>query len=139
MVKHPPVKKVNKDKYLSFVHVAESFAGAANVAKEFDYPNAAGVLIIHAVIAYADALTIKREGLKCKGENHYEVISLLSDKMPFSSDRQKALDHFNAVISHKNMISYHGQIYTKGDVNKLFKHAERFISWARLNLELKEF
>ena len=41
MVKHPPVKKVNNDKYLSFVHVAGSFDGAANVAKEFDYPNTA--------------------------------------------------------------------------------------------------
>ncbi|GJQ32865.1 MAG: hypothetical protein HBSAPP04_17040 [Ignavibacteriaceae bacterium] len=135
MVKHTPTKKVSKEKYSSFVQVADGFAEAAKVAREFDYPNAAGVLIIHSVIAYADALTIKKAGLKCKGENHYEVISLLSDKMPFTAERQKALDHFSALISHKNMISYHGQIYTKGDVSKLFKHAERFIAWAKVNLE----
>ena len=53
--KRVPVPKSRKSDYAG---VAGNFYDGANVAREFEYWNAAGLLIIHAAIAYTDAVTI---------------------------------------------------------------------------------
>jgi hypothetical protein len=50
--------------------VAENFAQAAAMAVEFQYWNAAGVLLVHSAIALTDALTVKIGGVKSTGEDH---------------------------------------------------------------------
>jgi hypothetical protein len=40
------------------------------MAVEFQYWNAAGVLLVHAAIALTDALTVKIGGAKSTGEDH---------------------------------------------------------------------
>ena len=82
MVKKVPVKTYESIKFKSFTKVAENFSDTADLAYEFDYYNASGVLYIHASIAYSDAITIKLSGKKSNGENHYEVIQLLENVVP---------------------------------------------------------
>lgn len=108
---------------------------AANLANEFEYYNAAGVLIVHSAIAMADALTIKRSGVKCTGENHLEIISLVKDVIQNNPKRNTALKHLESIISIKSLVSYSGDIYYKKDIDKLFKHLNRFYYWAESILE----
>ncbi|MBI3291567.1 MAG: hypothetical protein HYZ73_01985 [Elusimicrobia bacterium] len=79
---------IPRSKYRDYVNVAENFSAGGEVAKTFEYWNAAGVLLIHAAIVYTDALTIKVGGVKSQGE-----------------------------------------IYTKEDIEKLWKHLERYKAW----------
>jgi len=124
-----PVKKIGVEKYLDFIKVAKDFAQGCESAYAFGYFNASGVLIIHAAIALADAVTVKLAGKKCSGESHYAVIDLLKTVTPNSSSKSKSLDQFKKLIDHKNKISYYGDIYQKKDVDKLLKHFERFKLW----------
>ena len=110
--------------------MARNFSEGGQVAYEFEYYNAAGVLIVHAAIALADSLTIKSGGVKCKGENHYEVLNLIKEKFLDDAERKTALNHLEAIISHKNSVSYSGDLYTKKDLEKLFNHFNRFSNWA---------
>ncbi len=130
MVKKSKRKQVDKVMFAKFLQVSKNFEEGAQVADEFEYYNAAGVLIIHAAIALGDALTIKAGGVKCIGENHYEIISLIKDFIPGDEKRTKALNQLEAIISHKNSISYSGDIYTKQDLDKLTKNFTRFSEWA---------
>lgn len=91
--------------------------------------NASGVLIVHAAIAFADAVTIKLSGWKCSGENHYEIISLLNDITQPNKNKSNAINYFRKIIDHKNLISYSGDEFHKKDIDKLWKHLERFIIW----------
>jgi hypothetical protein len=130
MVKNVPSKTYDTAKYKSFVKVAENFADAANLAYEFDYYNASGVLYIHAAIAYSDAITIKLAGKKSSGENHYEVIQLLENIVPESRIDKKAFNNLKTLIDHKNLISYTGDVYQKKDLEKISKSFARFKEWA---------
>ncbi len=121
---------IDRSKSANYKLVAENFYQGAKLASNHDYFNAAGVLIVHAAIAYADALTIKYIGAKSKGEDHHEVISLLEEVFPLNDDRKKSLNHLNAIIEHKNAVSYSGDVYDKKDIDQLWKHLERFKSWA---------
>lgn len=130
MGKNSPSKKIDRNKYLDFRKVADSFIEGGKLAGEFGYYNAAGVLIIHSVIALADAITIKYTGRKAKGDSYYDVITLLKNTMPQNKLNDNAINNFKKLIDHKNIVSYSGNIYRKKDVDKLIKHYERFASWA---------
>ena len=126
--------KVEKSRSAEFLSIADNFRKAAELAIEFSYFNAAGVLIVHSVIAIADALTIRLGGVKCRGENHYEIVSLLKDIVPDNPQKEKALNHFIAIIDHKSRVSYSGEIYHRKDIDTMMKHGRRFSDWANSQL-----
>jgi hypothetical protein len=121
---------VSRSKYHDYIKVADNFYNGADVAKAFEYWNAAGVLIIHAAIAYTDALTIKVGGVKSQGDDHMAAADLLKEVVTLDENGQKALNHFGRMIQQKNVISYNGEIYTRDDIDKLWKQLERYKSWA---------
>ena len=135
MVSKYPSIKIDRNKYLDFKKVAENFSDGAELAYEFGYFNAAGVLIIHSAIALADSLTIKFGSVKMKGDSHYDVIALINELIPDKMKDSSAITHFRKLIEHKNLISYSGDIYQRKDYEKLKKHFDRFARWAMELLE----
>ena len=116
--------------YGNFLKVADNFIKAAELAFEFEYYNASGVLAIHAAIALADSITIKKSSKKSSGDNHLDVLPILVDVTPYNKNKAKALDSLKKLIEHKNFVSYSGDIYGKADVEKLLKYFNRFRLWA---------
>jgi len=110
--------------------VVQNFAEGAEVAKEYEYWNASGVLIVHAAIAYADAISIKLDGVKSRGEAHQEAADLPDELAAASEEKKSALAHLRKIIEHKNIVSYSGEIYHRKDVEQLWKLLKRFQSWA---------
>jgi hypothetical protein len=130
LVKKVSRKEVHSSDYINFLKVSENFFEGAKLAADFEYFNAAGVLIVHAAIAMADAVTIRFSSSKCSGDNHYEIIKLLKETAPASAQNKSALIQFEKIIDHKNAVSYQGLIYVKEDIDQLVKHFERFSNWA---------
>lgn len=119
-----------KSKKSDYTRVAENFCKGAEVAKEFDYHNAAGVLIVHAAIAYTDALTIKFGGVRSKGEDHMAAVDLLQQVLALDEQGKAGTRHLEKIINEKNRVSYEGEIYTKKDIDNLWKHLLRYQTWA---------
>lgn len=130
-----PTKKIDVNKYLDFQKISKDFSEGSKAAYTFEYFNASGVLIIHAAIALADAVTIKLSGRKCSGESHYDILDFLKHVTPVSQSKKRAIDQFEKLIDHKNKVSYLGDIYDKKDVDKLLKYYERFEIWASSQLK----
>ena len=126
---------VAKSRKSDYIRVAENFYKGAEVAKEFDYYNAAGVLIVHAAIAYTDALTIKFGGVKSKGEDHMAAVDLLQQVVALDEQGKAGTRHLEKIINEKNRVSYEGEVYTKKDVDNLWKHLLRYQAWALSMLE----
>jgi hypothetical protein len=123
-------KSVSRSKSGDYAAVADSFYKGAETAKEFEYWNASGVLIIHAAIAYTDALTIKVGGVKSSGEDHMAVVDLLRQVVVLDENGKKALKRLAGMLEHKNAVSYMGECYSRGDIEALWKHMERYRNWA---------
>lgn len=130
MTSRSPRKKIDSTRYIGFKEVAKNFYEGAKIASEYSYYNAAGVLIVHSAIAYSDSVSIKNGGVKIQGDNHYEIISLLDDLISHSADKKKALNQLKIIIDHKNKVSYSGDVYHKKDIDQLWKHFERYKTWA---------
>jgi hypothetical protein len=82
MTKKVSRKDVSSSEYKNFLTVSENFFKGAELAFEFEHYNSAGVLLVHAAIALADAVTIRFSSSKCSGDNHYEIIQLLKETAP---------------------------------------------------------
>jgi hypothetical protein len=122
--------KVDRVKWIDYKKVAESFFGGADVAIEYEYWNAAGVLIVHSAIAYADSISIKLSGVKSQGEDHNQTVTLLKELLEATDENKKAFTHLEKIITHKTSVSYSGDVYDKKDVESLWKNFERFKRWA---------
>lgn len=110
--------------------VAESFFNGAQVAKDFEYWNAAGVLMVHAAIAYTDALTIQFGGVRSKGEDHMAAADLLRQVARLDEPDLLQVRHFERIINEKNRVSYEGEIFHRKDIEPLWKHLSRYREWA---------
>jgi len=122
--------RIDKDKSFDYASVADNFTRGAELAKEFGYCNAAGVLMVHAAIAYTDAITIKVGGVKSRGEDHAQAIRLIEEVVALDEDGRKALNKLRRLIEEKNLVSYSGEIYQRNDIEKMWKLLERYKNWA---------
>lgn len=123
-------KTVDRSKSRNYLTVAQSFDGGAELAKEYEYWNASGVLIIHAAIAYTDAITIRLGGLKSQGENHHETIALAESLLPRDQATKKALNQLRSILDEKTRVSYSGEVYQRKDVEHMWKLLARYRQWA---------
>ncbi len=121
---------VPKSKSSDYAMVGDNFYKGAEVAREFEYWNAAGLLIVHAAIAYTDALTIKFGGVKSKGEDHMAAVELLRQVIALDEKGLAGARHLERIINEKNRVSYEGEVYTRKDVDMLWKHLLRYREWA---------
>lgn len=120
---------VSMARYADYRKVADNFFMGAEAAKTFEYWNAAGVLIVHSAIAYADSLTIKVGGVKSHGEDHMAAVDLVGQVVALDERGEKALIQLSRLIEQKNLVSYSGEIYSRKDVDDLWKYLERFRAW----------
>jgi hypothetical protein len=123
-------KTIDRVKYREFHKTANHFFEAAQAAMELDYWTAAGVLIIHSAIAYADALSIRMSGEKSAGEDHEDAIALLETIVAASQEKTRALNQLRRIIEEKTAVSYMGEIYSASQTKDLWKRLERFRLWA---------
>lgn len=121
---------VDQSRWHDFARVGRSFADAAELAAEFEYWNAAGVLMVHATIAFGDAVSVRLAGAKSAGEDHAQAADLLQSVVVGDRESKTAIRHFRSVIQEKNRVSYSGEVYIRRDVSRLRKHFERFRKWA---------
>ncbi len=123
-------RQVDRTQWRQFHAVAENFAQAAEIAAEFRYWNAAGVLLVHAAIALTDALTIKIGGVKSAGEDHMLAADLLESVLAVDVEAKRAIRHLRTLIQEKTLVSYSGEIYRQEDIRRMSTHLNRYRTWA---------
>ncbi len=129
MTKKTTKISVEKVKSVNYRKVAENFLSGAELAGEYEYWNACGVLIVHAAIAYGDAVTIKYGGVKSRGEDHHNLVQLIDELINPSPEKKNALLHLSKIIDHKTAVSYSGDVYEEKDIRQMWKNFTRFRLW----------
>ncbi len=130
MVERRPRRSVDRSRYRDYRTVADHLREAAGATIEFEYWTAAGVLIVHAAIAYADALCIKFSGQRSISIDHEDAVGLLDEVVNGGEEKKRALNDLRRIIEEKSRVSYLGVIYTAADVHAMWKRLVRFTQWA---------
>lgn len=122
--------RVDRSEAPGYAAAANQFFTVASLAQEYEYWNAAGLLYVHAAIAFADTVAIARRGEKSTGENHMDALVLLGEATANVRGRDEAREHLRRIIDEKNRVAYTGVSFRRADLEKLAKHAQRFRSFA---------
>jgi len=128
-------KSVPRHRYNEYQNVAENFYDAAKDSMELEYWTAAGVIIVHSAIAYADALSIKLSGTKSVGENHEDAVTLVESIVAESEGKAQAINQLRRIIEEKTKVSYLGELYSASQAKEMWKRLERFRKWAKQILQ----
>jgi hypothetical protein len=128
-------KTVERSRYRQYEQVADHFFEAARDAMDLEYWTAAGVLIVHAAIAYADALCIQQAGVRSAADDHEEAAVLLEGSLPHDAEASKAIQHLRRIIDEKTKVSYLGELYTRSQTRTLWDRLDRFRRWAKRILQ----
>jgi len=119
-------KTVERSRYREYEQVADHFFEAARDAMDLEYWTAAGVLIVHSAIAYADALCIQQSGVRSAADDHEEAAALLEQVLPSSDEVSKAIQHLRRIIDEKTKVSYLGELYSRSQTKALWDRLDRF-------------
>lgn len=118
--------RVDRSEATGYSSAGNQFFDAGHLAREFEYWNAAGLLFVHAGIAFADAVAILRRGEKSTSENHMDALALFSESTAGIDGRE----HLRRIIDEKNRVAYTGASFRRHDLEKLGTHAKRFRDFA---------
>ena len=135
MVKKTKRVSIDKAQAENYLIIAKDFYKGAKASMEQQSWNAAGVLIVHSAIVFADTISIKYGGVKSRGDNHLEIITILEEIVSSSEKNKKALHQLYRLIDHKNAVSYSGNIYKEKDIEQLWKYLHRFKDWINTVIE----
>jgi hypothetical protein len=134
MTKRRGRKSIDRSRCNEYSQVAEHFHDAAKDAMILEYWTAAAVLIVHAAIAFADAVCIKFSGQRSVGESHEETITMLESIIAGGEEKSRAINHLRRIIEKKTQVSYMGELYSSSDAKELMRQLVRFREWANVIL-----
>lgn len=121
---------VHRSKYRQYQRVADHFFVAAKDSMDLEYWTAAGVLIVHSGIAYADALCIQKAGEKSSGENHEDALTLLDEVIAGELEKTNAISQLRRIVEEKTKVSYLGNLYSAKQCEGLWRRLSGFRKWA---------
>jgi HEPN domain-containing protein len=125
----PRTAAVPRREALPFLRKAEEFVATAKSALRESRQNSAGLESVHATISACDALTIDRLELRCRGEDHREVLRLI-DRI--EAARKAGLPRqVLQVLAVKNLVEYGGEDLSEAQASKVVAQAERVVHWVR--------
>jgi hypothetical protein len=131
MTKRRGRKSLPRHRYKEFQSVADHFYNAAKDSMELDYWTAAGVLIVHSAIAYADSLCIKLAGVRSIGESHEDAVTLVENVVGETGEKSSAINQLRQIVEEKTKVSYLGELYSSSQTKEMWKRLERFRKWAK--------
>jgi len=125
-------KRVDPGRADGFAEVGRRLLLAGrSVAAQRDPRHASGlaILAVHAVIVFADALSIASSGRKSTSPDHAATVKLLRSSL--GARLPKEMDRLvERVVAEKDRFEYQGYVATAKEADAVFAKAERFAAWA---------
>ena len=129
MIKKTKIRQVDKGDYVIYLNKAEEFYETMHQAYKKRMWTAVGLNAVHCAISSCDAILVYSKGLRSSGENHMQVLDLLT-QTPTISGISKQVSSVRRIIAKKNVIAYENREFRQSDATDILKQAERFYTWA---------
>jgi hypothetical protein len=124
MMKPIKIRQVDPKDHVIYWNRAEDFYQAMVIGKEQRLWNAVGLLAIHCTISLSDALLVRVLRLRSIGDDHKQVLDLLTRVKIKGIEEQVA--NARRIIAKKNAIEYENRNFREKEAEEIFKQAGRF-------------
>ena len=128
-MKEVQTRKIEKHKYLAYLHKAESFCRSMEKAESEEDWNAASLNAIHCAISSSDAVTTYLLGERSAGQRHEDAADIL--KRTGLPDASEKAQQFLSIIHQKTLVEYEAEEPAESDARQIIKQTRRFHNWAK--------
>ena len=128
MVRVGSTRHENRSRATKYLAVGRSLHATArdlDTMGELKYGNGLAIIVIHAVIAYTDALAVAFREIKSTDGEHVKAADVLVQALGPRADADQ-VRRVRRVLSAKSHASYSGNYYTLDDGRTLLQELERF-------------
>jgi hypothetical protein len=128
MMKHLKTRAVSQSEYIVYWNKAEEFYDTMQYADKNRMWTAVGLNAVHCVISSCDALLVKSQGIRSAGDDHMQIINLLT-QAPIPGI-EKHVATVRRIMAKKNAIAYENRKFRESDASDISKQTDRFYRWA---------
>lgn len=118
---------IPKEHFGIFIAKADEFRETMDAAWNAGNFNAAASSAAHCVTSACDALVAHHLGVRCKGQDHREMVALLP-QLPFTVPREHARQILS-VLDLKAVAEYEDRDVTPQEAEGVVKQATRLLQW----------
>ncbi len=133
MTRPPPrTEQVAPRESPAYLSKAQEFAAMAKSAIDDMRYSGAGLAAIHTVISACDAFTVRRLGLRNKGEDHRDVVRVMLNSP--TEGLEAVTRQVLSVLDLKNRVEYGGDGLSAGEAERVVAQADRVLRWVEQHL-----
>jgi HEPN domain-containing protein len=125
---------VAKTSYVNYLKKSDECYKAAAESLSRNHWNAAAICAVHSCIAACDAYCIYFLGKRHQGSNHNDAILVFATIKPADEQLKNNANRLRGILGIKNMAEYEERLVRRGEAEKAFKDAERFLAFVRNEL-----
>ena len=125
---------VAKASYVNYLKKSDECHRAAAESLSGNDWNAAAICAVHSCIAACDAYCIYFLGKRHQGSNHHDAVLLFATIRPADEHLKNNANRLRCILGIKNMAEYEERLIRRGEAEKAFKDAERFLAFVRKEL-----
>lgn len=136
MVKLARTKHEDRERSAKYQSVARALHTTARdlaLIGEAKYGNGLAIVVIHAAIAYADALTVAYREIKSTDGEHVQAVKVIEDALGEHATPDQ-LRRLRRIIAAKTHASYSGRYYTLKEGRAILGELDTFATWAEERL-----
>lgn len=134
MTRKRPTSPVDPHSASSYMDSARRFRRSVDKMSRADSEgfdaNSIAVVAVHAAIAYCDALTVRADGRKSKGDHRSAPNFLESVVRIHTSEDKKAIAALVSLTGVKDEVSYAGEVLTAAALRQILRRLDQFAEWA---------
>jgi hypothetical protein len=120
-------RDVPRADYTIYLNRAKEFHGDMRRALDAGHWGTVGLLAVHSVIALCDGLLVFHLGKRSAGEDHRQVVALVSQLPLKGVDAQTA--NLGRIIAKKHAVAYDERDFRKNEATDIAKQVDRFFQW----------
>ncbi len=125
-------KRVDPERADGFAELGRRLLHAGRTMQDLGdsrHGSALAILAVHAAIAYADAVCVRRGGRKSSSPDHASAVRLLRAILRVDLPQRIERD-FGRLLAEKDRLAYEGAVVRMTEAERLFDVAERIAAWA---------
>jgi hypothetical protein len=118
---------VPKTRYVVYLRRAREFETQMNRAATERAWNSVGLLGVHSVISFCDALTVQRSGQRWSGQDHAGVVGMVTSLgLP---DTDRVVRQISRALGSKNRVEYESREFTGKEAEEVRQNVSRIQKW----------
>jgi hypothetical protein len=127
------IRRLESSKHTVYWKKAQDFYQGTLTASNDKNWNSLVLNAVHCAISAADALLVKKKGIRCSSKDHFDIVELLRTNID-DKEITKYSASLSKIIDFKHLVEYEDRSVLEKEAYDIFLKTDRFYNWIKSKL-----